>query len=320
MTVIPPDMQAELDNFDKECDARLAEFVQILEDEKPPSILYHYTNDVGLKGILEHGSLWLTDAFSLNDPAELRHGFSHAIDTLNQRAASGPRERKIFAKQFERFSIDKGVEEAAHFFVGCFSASGDDLGQWRAYADNGRGFALGFDTALLENGFVKSSDLPTGSGHTFKVVYNDKTAIRLQERIIDKALRLILLPHGKKFDANTLREYRREVLITTCMHCLQASLFFKHEAYSSEAEYRFLQIHMAGPHAPPVVKYRARPYGLVRYREYDWRTAASSALTKIVVGPAADKMNATLFAKDCLRAFHPASPVDVVPSLIPYRS
>jgi hypothetical protein len=30
-----------------------------------PPIVYHYTNDVGLKGIQEVGQLWLTDIFDL---------------------------------------------------------------------------------------------------------------------------------------------------------------------------------------------------------------------------------------------------------------
>jgi hypothetical protein len=34
----------------------------------PPPIIYHYTNDAGLRGILESGKLWLTDIFDLNDP------------------------------------------------------------------------------------------------------------------------------------------------------------------------------------------------------------------------------------------------------------
>ena len=320
MSGIPADMQAALDAFDKACENDLAVFVRELEAEKPPPVLFHYTDDAGLKGILEYGNIRLTDVVNLNDPAELRHGFSHAMDVLGKRAASGPPESQVFAKQFERFLIDGGIDEAAHFFVGCFSAAGDDLGQWRGYADNGRGFALGFDAAILEDGFVKSSALPTGSGQTFRVMYNDKAATELQCGIIDKMFHLISLPHGKNLDSKTLHEYMGELLVVTWMHCLRVALFFKHEAYANEAEYRFLQIHMAGPHAPPAVKYRTRPYELVRYREYDWRVAAPSALTKIVVGPAADKTKAPLFARECLRAYHPTVVVEVVPSLIPYRS
>ena len=320
MSGIPADMLAALDTFDKACDAGIAVFVQALEAQKPPLMIFHYTDDAGLKGILENGNIRLTSVSNLNDPAELRHGFSHAIDIMNKRALSGPPESQIFAKRFERFLIDGGVEQAAHYFVCCFSASGDDLGQWRAYADNGRGFALGFDAALLEDGFVKTSALPTSSNSTFRVVYSDDTVVKLHNDIIDKMFHLISLPHGKNLDSKTLHEYMRELLVLTCMHCLRSALFFKHEAYSNEAEFRFLQIHMAGPHAPPTVKYRTRPYELVKYLEFDWRAVAASALTRIVIGPAADKTKATLFAKECLRVYNSAAAVEVVPSLIPYRS
>jgi Protein of unknown function (DUF2971) len=36
------------------------------------------------------------------------------------------------------------------FFTASFTAERDDLGQWRAYADNGRGFALGFAPKMFE--------------------------------------------------------------------------------------------------------------------------------------------------------------------------
>ena len=317
---IPPDMQTELDKFDKGSEGVIAAFVQKLEADPPPPMLYHYTDDTGLKGILESGNIRLTSVANLNDPAELKHGFSHAVDIINKRAVTGPGESKIFAQQFERFLIDGGVEAAAHYFVGCFSAAGDDLGQWRAYADNGRGFALGFDSALLEDAFVKASGMPTSSNSTFRVKYSDATAVQVQTDITNNMFHLISLPHGKKLDSPTLHEYMGNLLVLTWMHCLRSALFFKHEAYSNEAEYRFLQIHMAGPHAPPEVKYRTRPYELVRYREFDWRATAAKSLKQIVVGPAADKIKGPLFAKECLHAFHASWPVDVVTSTIPYRS
>ena len=34
------------------------------------------------------------------------------------------------------------IEGIAHFFVCCFSQNGDELGQWRAYADDGRDLAF----------------------------------------------------------------------------------------------------------------------------------------------------------------------------------
>jgi hypothetical protein len=101
------------------------------------------------------------------------------------------------------------------------------------------------------------------------------------------------------------------------LHLLQTTLFFKHEAYANEREFRFLQIHKANE--SPTVKVRTRPYVLVKYREFDWRSVAPDALKKIVVGPAADYERASQFAKDCLGLFHPRS-VEVTRSEIPYRA
>jgi hypothetical protein len=38
----------------------------------------------------------------------------------------------------------------AHPFISCFSLSSDLLGQWRAYADDGRGFAIGFNAMSIK--------------------------------------------------------------------------------------------------------------------------------------------------------------------------
>jgi hypothetical protein len=70
----------------------------------------------------------------------------------------------------------------------------------------------------------------------------------------------------------------------------------------------------------PEVKYRTRPNALVRYREFDWRTVAGTALKKIVIGPAADKEKGERFARDCLAAFSPKGSVDIICSSIPYRA
>jgi hypothetical protein len=96
-------------------------------------------------------------------------------------------------------------------------------------------------------------------------------------------------------------------------------MFFKHEAYKNEKEYRFQQLFRYDKPAP-AVKYRQRPSSLVRYREFDWRPGTSSALKKIVIGPAADRDKGSRYAKDCLAAFH-ADPqsVELVYSKIPYR-
>jgi hypothetical protein len=311
-------MRAELDRFDSEAEAIVAAFVVPMNSMPPPPVIYHYTNDVGLKGILESGTAWLTDMFDLNDPSEVRHGFSHAVNILNARAASGPPESKLFARQFEAFNAEGGIQAAAHYFVCSFSANGDDLGQWRAYADNGRGYALGFDAKVIEDGYTKKDGAPIANNSTFYVKYDDKQLAGLQRRIIDTAFPLISLPRGRNLASEAIRGYMSNLSILVLLHCLRASLFFKHEAYRNEQEYRFMQLHRADIAAPDV-KLRARRHSLVKYREFDWRAAAPEALRQIVIGPAADFQKAEQFVRDCLARFHAVN-VEIVHSEIPYRA
>jgi hypothetical protein len=151
-------MRTALDGFDRPAGQVIAAFVMPLDSQSPPPLIYHYTNDVGLTGILDSGKIWFTDIFDLNDPSELSHGFAHAVNILKRTAAGGPPESKLFAQQFEAFLTQGGIQAVAHYFVCSFSSNSDDLGQWRAYGDNGRGYALGFDARAIEKGFTRDGD------------------------------------------------------------------------------------------------------------------------------------------------------------------
>ena len=252
---------------------------------------------------IESGKFWLTDIFNLNDPSELRHGFSHAISILSERASTGHPATKLFAKTFEHFGTEGGLQASAHFFVFSFSSFGDDLAQWRAYADNGRGYALGFETRVLENAFAGASDTGRFSNNTFPVTYDDRELAKVHSQLIDMIFPLLTLPSGRQLSSGAIIEYMTELSVALAMHVARSVLFYKHEAYSNEKEYRFLELHRADV-PPPEVKFRSRPYSLVRYREFDWRSVASTALKHAVIGPSADREKAQQFAQDCLRHFH----------------
>jgi hypothetical protein len=133
--------------------------------------------------------------------------------------------------------------------------------------------------------------------------------------MIEKMFPLLSLPHGRSLGQEVLMEYALQLSLVGFVSVLRAALFFKHEAYSNEKEFRFLQIHKAGMSE---VKWRARAYSLIRYREFDWRSAAPGALKKIIVGPA-NQDKASEFAKGCLRLSN-LDNVEIVVSKIPYRA
>lgn len=313
---VPRDMQDALERFNDDAQEIVHSFLATLESQQPPPIVYHYTNDVGLKGILETGQLWLTDIFSLNDPSELTHGFSVAIDALTRKVAGDSVVAQKFAKNFAVFKEQGAIPKVAHFFMCSFSSCGDDLGQWRAYADNGRGYAVGFDGKALENGFTKKDGVPIPNNSTFHIIYNDARLLGIQSQIVEKMRNLIMLPAGRGLQNAPVNVYMAELQMLLTLHILHTILFFKHEAYANEREFRFLQIYKADE--PPTVKFRTRRYGLVKYREFDWRSIAPDALKKIVVGSAADYETASQFARDCLGLSH-FNNVEIARSEIPYR-
>jgi hypothetical protein len=256
--------------------------------------------------------------FDLNDPSEVRHGFSLAVSSLSAKAETGPPESKLFASQMDAFGTQGGIQASAHYFVCSFSPDGDDLGQWRAYADNDRGYALGFDASALEDAYTKANGRPVQSNSTIHVTYDDKQLAALHQQIVDLAFPLISLPRGRNLESSVLNEYMSTLSVLVCLHTLRASLFFKHEAYRSEREYHFMQLHRADVAAPDV-KLRARRHSFIRFREFDWKSVAPHALTHIIVGPAADFRRAERFAQECCRMFNTGS-VKIIPSKIPYRA
>jgi hypothetical protein len=315
---IPPDMRAQLDKFDAAADKLILSIGRALDAQEPPPIVYHYTRDAGLRGILETGKLWVTDIFNLNDPSELSHGFSHATSILKARASDGHRATKVFAQAFEKIGTEGGLQASAHFFVCSFSSCADDLGQWRAYADNGRGYTLGFVTKMLEIEFARASELPNFNNSTFPLIYDDAQLLAIHRQLIDMMFHLITLPSGRNLAPDVMADYMADLSVLLAMHVARSALFYKHEAYSNEKEYRFLQLHRADGSLPQV-KFRSRPYSLVRYREFDWRGVAPQALKRIITGPSADQQRSIQFAKDCLREFH-SGPVEISVSTIPYRA
>lgn len=310
-------MLEALKRFDNKSEQILNKFLEDVQAVPPPPIIYHYTNDVGLRGIIESGNLWFTDIFSLNDPTELKHGIKPAIDLLRTKSQPDRPEIEQFTLNID--AIARGaIEQSAHYFTCSFSGVGDELGQWRAYADNGHGYAIGFDTRVLEQAFAK---VIAGPGHmTFPVHYGEEKIRAIHSKIIEEILPLISMPRGRGLKSLIMNGYMSDLSISLSVPIIRAALFFKHLAYQNEQEYRFMQIIAAGQEISDL-KYRHNPYSLTRYREFNWRAVAPGSLKEIIVGPAADSRKAFQFANDCLRAFQrePGS-ISIKQSDIPYRT
>ena len=232
---IPDDLQRAVDNFDLTSDALLKRFEVKVEAKPIPEFCFRYTDDRGLAGILEDGTLRLCDVFRQNAPSELQHGLSTASAAIRSRIADDRPELDRFALGFENFRKNGGVESSAHYFVCCFSADGDDLGQWRAYANDGHGFALGFATDVLEKSFVNSNSQTNDSSvSTFPITYDDDKLNLLQRELVDRLLLPLKLSMKLKSESEIWNQYMALLSSKYSVKVLMASILFKHSAYRNE--------------------------------------------------------------------------------------
>jgi hypothetical protein len=302
--------EARLSAFESDSERALRPFIEDTQRKPTPDVMYHYTDYLGLHSILESGLIRFGDVFAMNDPSELYHGMRVSVDVLRQRVKrSDSQVEKAFLGHYQRFT-EEGLPEAAHFQVCCFSALGDSLSQWRAYADNGAGYALGFNGQVLQDAYAQLNGKRAENRSVFHLTYDDERLAALQDAIIGAAY-----GHIRFGENGGGSDFLRDLSVQTSLQALLVSLFFKHEAYADEKEFRFVTVEKAG--SLEGMKRRVRPHELVRYTEFDWRALAKNALVEVVVGPAAPS-SAELFVRDCAREYHHRA-IKVRRSKIPYR-
>ena len=116
--------------------------------------MYHYCSSETLKIILESGRLRFTDINMLNDAHETRWGYSvfeEAADRILKRSGISETIPHIDISFID--SMDKiisPIQLFVHPFVASFSTQHDSLDQWRAYGNDGKGFAIGFRASRLQ--------------------------------------------------------------------------------------------------------------------------------------------------------------------------
>jgi hypothetical protein len=115
--------------------------------DETPSLLYHYTTQEGLLGIVEKRCLWATDIKFLNDASEYKYPIELVGSVLGERLKNA----EGALKDFWGILLSKvRVLEQPGLYVTCFCEDGDLLSQWRGYGGATTGYAIGFDKERLQ--------------------------------------------------------------------------------------------------------------------------------------------------------------------------
>jgi Protein of unknown function (DUF2971) len=250
----------------------------------PNGTLYHYTDAVGLIGILTQQVFRATNIFYLNDRSEISHCAVLIRDRLDLalHGLSGPIAQVLVQARdgFNPF-------ETLTIYVACFSEVGDQLSQWRGYGGGGRGYSIGV---------APRRDHPTQEAPriiTRRVIYDHQKQVELVDDAISalRALAEPLFTKGYPSDsenmiAKLVSFFKRRV--GDYLWC------FKNSAFSEEQEWRFS--FLAGPFGMPYggmqreIKFRAGAGGVVPYVELDIFNLRRGdderlAISEVVCGP-----------------------------------
>lgn len=114
---------------------------------QPDGLIYHYCDATALLNILKYRKVWATSTKYLNDSTELlsftagmrEHASNHRTSPAGEALADMVDFYWISSNTCQTQTI--GMDS----FACCFSADGDLLSQWRAYGNDGSGYAIGFD-------------------------------------------------------------------------------------------------------------------------------------------------------------------------------
>ena len=116
---------------------------------QPPEILYHYTGQEGLLGIIGKKEIWASHTQYLNDQREFRHAVELVRDELSQMVRQADTQAGPFVEEMNQGMLEHDGMESINVCVCSFSEAGDILSQWRAYGDGVAKFSIGFSGALL---------------------------------------------------------------------------------------------------------------------------------------------------------------------------
>lgn len=212
-----------------------------------PGILYHYCSIDTFMKIIEHKTIRLLNIFKMNDSSEIMHVLELLPKTLyesQQENTNGyplPYKGKKGTGIVDELisDIKKEIQKVKYLsYIACFSKHRDDIGQWRGYADDGSGVAIGYDGMMLYDEITKLCP----SLRFINVNYNIKDHQNyIKNEVVPQIFKALRNAADNGNVKNGLCSYETMVL-TEIIHVVSAILLsaiqYKHEGFEKEQEWR----------------------------------------------------------------------------------
>ena len=255
------------------------------------NLVYHYCSTDVFQQIISNKKIRLSDITKSNDSAELKWASRYVKDMFMEKYESAAQATKYFREGypkelFEQFLSQSIIETFDDdkryytFFVCCFSAVGDQLSQWRGYADDGKGLSIGFDQEKMKN----SADEEQERGGYYlifdKVVYHESEQKNIVKQYADALISdLKLWAKSEVIEGNT--ELVTEYLFGKTMgNLFKRCVLLKNPFFIEEKEYRLCYLNTVEP------MNEAKKKALERFRmKYKYSDLGDKSKKKPVITP-----------------------------------
>ncbi len=293
------------------------------------TVYYYCTHNV-FNSIITNKSVWLADMLKTNDYAEIIYTMSSVVDAFDKQL-----EKKTFSFDDEENAyiqdkISKLVKKRCNSILSncfwlaiCFSSQGDDLSQWRAYGNDGKGYAIGFDLKKLKE-FVRHPLFRVDNICYDEIEKNEAVAIAIAK--LFSTIMSIKNKHGILNDCNRqlskpIQDYVRD----WSMELSNNIAFYKSSDFAAEKETRWCYSRMiyqsqlekvADSSKLKHLRFSVKEKDIVAYLE---EPIDLNLISEIVIGPTNNVTEYDMKMYLCSKGIDVKN-VSIKKSHIPYRS
>lgn len=240
-------------------------------------ILYHYCGLDAFLSIIKNSTLWLSDIRKSNDYLEC----VYCRDKINEKIRGFLEDDKEALEAWDfGYNINSDLSMDMISYVACFSENKDQLSQWRGYADNGAGIAVGFS----RESFADLKEAAPSHISFRKVIYDEKEQEKFIERIARDSIKAMETKPVAQVAAELNQNYRLQFPV------------LKNASFEEEAEWRIIfndsfskrKRHVGKNILFSGIRYTVREKRLVSYIEMDFSKLKYNAIKEIWIGPKAE--------------------------------
>lgn len=279
-------------------------------------IVYHYCSLDSFNSILKHRSLRLTNILKSNDSmeiswicryyeAEFKKAYKNTSDLF--KACISPERFRGYVKLFADEFFDENYADF-RYYVTCFSYQNDLLSQWRGYADDGRGAAIGFDLDVLKEITTVSPEISKPSIVSLhKISYSEAEQREVVHQIVKELIAEIeeMLQKKREYSENAKNSQDCKIeLLDNVMSCFerkfmelfQESVYMKNPFFREESEIRLCEfspkqflmgreVKLSQGACLHNYSYYVRENQLISYVDFDFSDCFEKLIREVVIGP-----------------------------------